>query len=586
MIIITAVWLCLVTHVVYGKIITVNNSNNSSSCCVNGTCPCSSLSSALCNVSDNTVINITSESVTLHDIVGMGSGNLSNITITGNGATIMCNNTGGVYCESCSNITIMGITWYQCGHNDSKQPMTQIPALNFTNVFNMTIHKCTFQNSSGCPVYLQHALESITIKDSYFMHNVFNDTALTVQNCAGLYITSERDLNISIISSVFHDNGCRKSVVSKKCFHVATVIILKDSHNLANVSIKNADFSNNSYALYLYMFTAKSALVQLSNVSIYNNTVQGISLSMFSSSHSSIYIDMSYVFFMDNVNALTIHNLIEAKQLTVAINMSNSTISNNVANNDNTFNTYTKNLGAIRIALSSVTTKVTIVNCHFYDNSNGAIGIYLSPPGAEWQSTSATITLMYITISSTKIVNQNKYDVIASTSVVTSNIARVINDFTNVSFISNNYSSYHGQGGVLFIENVENHENGITDYSVSTSLINCSFYNNTALENVVFLNIKQNVKDKIVAQYITQIYECNFDGNVGGKSIVYIQSSTSSELNIESSVTLDNSTFSNNKGTALYLTAAKFHFTKTCWFINNSANSGAAIYFEEVVSQI
>jgi len=30
----------------------------------------------------------------------MGSGNLHNITITGNGATIMCNNSGGVYTVS------------------------------------------------------------------------------------------------------------------------------------------------------------------------------------------------------------------------------------------------------------------------------------------------------------------------------------------------------------------------------------------------------------------------------------------------------------------------------------------------------
>ena len=152
-IIITAVWLCLITHVVYGTNITVNNNgSNSSSCCVCGACSCSSLSSALHHVSDNTVINITSESVTLHDIVGMGSGNLNNITITGNGATIMCNNTGGVYCESCSNITIMGITWYQCGRNDPDYPAINIPVLNFTTGSNITICKCTFQSSSGCPI--------------------------------------------------------------------------------------------------------------------------------------------------------------------------------------------------------------------------------------------------------------------------------------------------------------------------------------------------------------------------------------------------------------------------------------------------
>ena len=90
-------------------------------------------------MSDNTVINIISESVTLHDIVGMGSGNLNNITTTGNGATIMCNNTGGVYCESCSDITIMGITWYQCGRND---PFRALAFINSSS--EILIQDCTF----------------------------------------------------------------------------------------------------------------------------------------------------------------------------------------------------------------------------------------------------------------------------------------------------------------------------------------------------------------------------------------------------------------------------------------------------------
>ena len=67
MITVVTVWLCLITHVACDVVITVNNNgSDSTNCCVNGICPCSSLSSALHNVSDNTVINITSESVTLH----------------------------------------------------------------------------------------------------------------------------------------------------------------------------------------------------------------------------------------------------------------------------------------------------------------------------------------------------------------------------------------------------------------------------------------------------------------------------------------------------------------------------------------
>ena len=38
----------------------------------------------------------------------MESGDLNNITITGNDANIMCNNSGGVYCGSCDNVVIGG----------------------------------------------------------------------------------------------------------------------------------------------------------------------------------------------------------------------------------------------------------------------------------------------------------------------------------------------------------------------------------------------------------------------------------------------------------------------------------------------
>ena len=175
MITIVTVWLCLITHVACDVVITVNNNgSDNDNCCVNGTCPCSSLSSALHDVSDNTVINITSESVTLRDIVGMGSGNLNSIIITGNGATIMCNNTGGVYCKSCSDITIMGITWYQCSHNDTSR------ALVFINSSSeILIQDCAFRNS---PVYIHNAKGNILIKESNFITDDFHFA------CRGLHI--------------------------------------------------------------------------------------------------------------------------------------------------------------------------------------------------------------------------------------------------------------------------------------------------------------------------------------------------------------------------------------------------------------
>ena len=97
--IVVIVWLCLVTvgNHVHGTVITISNSGtNSTMCCINGTCACSSLYNALASIENNTVINITSKVVLLHTMVYMKSGNLKhNITITSEeGAMVMCDNTG------------------------------------------------------------------------------------------------------------------------------------------------------------------------------------------------------------------------------------------------------------------------------------------------------------------------------------------------------------------------------------------------------------------------------------------------------------------------------------------------------------
>jgi len=99
MMVATVVWIFVhlsIIERVYGKVVTINTSGGSdnTTCCVDGQCSCSSLSTALFNITSNTVINVTSEIVPLQGSIqmGIGQGHLNTITITSNGATIMCNN--------------------------------------------------------------------------------------------------------------------------------------------------------------------------------------------------------------------------------------------------------------------------------------------------------------------------------------------------------------------------------------------------------------------------------------------------------------------------------------------------------------
>ena len=353
--VVTIVWLCLITHVASDVLITINNNgSNNDTCCVNGTCPCSSLSSALCNVSDNTVINITSESVTLHDIVGMGSGNLSNITITGNGATIMCNNTGGVYCESCSNIIITGITWYQCGHTDPVNLIKETPALKFINVSEICIQDCKFENSSGCPVYMQNAKGKISITNSSFVVNRFYVNFIYGANysfCAGLYISFKAQIILAVNDTRFDDNGCGVNT-SRLCvasYYSAQIVSSNGVSKYSQFSFKNTNFSYNSNGLSL---TAGGEIL-LFNVNAYSNTNFGIYIKMEENTEMySSHISVSSATFVNNADAFFLY----AESHDLKIDVDRSTFSN--ACND------ISQLG-ININSLATLTHVTISNSFF-----------------------------------------------------------------------------------------------------------------------------------------------------------------------------------------------------------------------------
>ena len=154
---------------VHSKVIIVksNNNNDSTECCVHGECACSSLTTALLNI-DNTIINITSESVILNNATTMGSGKLTNITITGSNVIILCNNSGNVYCESCDNVMIEGITWDKCGSPNG----TNFAGVTFNGTSNISLVNCTFQHSEGPTVNLLNVSNYITVEGCKFISNI------------------------------------------------------------------------------------------------------------------------------------------------------------------------------------------------------------------------------------------------------------------------------------------------------------------------------------------------------------------------------------------------------------------------------
>ena len=612
MITIVTVWLCLITHVACDVLITVNNNgSDNDKCCVNGTCPCSSLSSALHNVSDNTEINITSESVTLHDIVGMGSGNLSHITITGNGATIMCNNTGGVYCESCSNITIMGITWYQCSRND---PFRALAFINPSS--EVLIQHCTFQN---CPVYIRDAKGKVSIEESNFITDVF-DFSCSHSTCIGLYISYDADIVVAINNSKFNGSGC-----TDESGYDCNGVWIEPSNNVFKFNrflFKNINFSNYDVGLNLST-NGEKVVTELSNVYVYNNQY-GIFIQLDRwNNDSSVIVDVYSAAFMNNfpvvenvdtvnISSATFVNngaaLILANANTISISsaafngnvwsslfvnsadtvsISSSTFASN--NRALFLNTNTTNIVSTTFMLGSAVVWHTSINaCTINISSVTFIRSHLTID-AESDGSSILIadSYFYSSEEGVRITGHNSGECLTASIVftnvifynITGDVLHIETENTILPVMLNNVSFISNYGMHTLFINIKLAEH--CSHNVSIQLANCTFDENySALDHVVALSVIAG--DSLLAGIVTfELSNCNFNHNFGGKSIVYVNLRF---VEVYGSVILENSTFSNNKGTALYLAIFKVFFKGNILFKSNSANDGAAVYIEEVDS--
>ena len=562
MITIVTVWLCLITHVACDVVITVNNNgSDNDTCCVNGICLCSSLSSALHNVSDNTVINITSESVTLHDIVGMGSGNLNNITITGNDATIMCNNTGGVYCESCSDITIMGITWYQCGHNDST-------ALAFINLSSgILIQDCTFQN---CPVYIWNATGNILIKDSNFIADDFN---FSCSYSTWLYIYYHTKIVMAVNNSRFDGNPCL-DIAQCDCSGVE-IHSSDDIFEYNQFLFENASFSNywSGLSLSIVSATIRNPVIELLNINV-SNTDRGVYIIMSrgADNHTGIV----------SILSSTLKNANDSYIQADTVDISSTTILNDGLNWC-FIDAYTVNVSSATFAgnyLLMNSPHIVNVSSATFARSYVLIDNVILGTSSIEMSNSFFCNLTDITniiFTNVTVYNSNSSDVYSAFFInIKNTILSII--FKDVNFMSN-YAMH-----ILFIS--YNHFTHCypTDLHISIQLTNCTFDNNYASDHVVAFNVISG--DEIIFNNngTIELSDCNFNNNFGGKSIINVDHrSIIHDHELHVLMILDNSALSNNKGTTLYLsTIDELIFKENILFINNSAINGAAVYLEKV----
>ena len=234
-------WIYLI-NLCYCRVITVNNEgNNSKECCISGLCLCSSFIDALKHLKDNTIVNITSQLVALDSNVTMGLENLNNVTIFGNGATVMCSNKGSVACRFCSNIILEEITWDRCANYKFTQ------GIGFVNAENITISMCTFQHFATCigTVFFM-ASGFIRIKNCQFSFNHIGNVSDYPEYAAlaifGFGDESTADnVSVYITDTLFHHNGMFSH--SANLYNTVCIRIFQQSK--IHLFIKNVTISEN-----------------------------------------------------------------------------------------------------------------------------------------------------------------------------------------------------------------------------------------------------------------------------------------------------------------------------------------------------
>ena len=517
----------LTSQCVHSKVIIVNsnNGNDNTECCVNGTCTCSSLSTALLNIDNNTIINITSESVVLNNTTTMGSGKLTNITITGSDVTIMCNNSGSVYCESCDDVMIEGITWERCGDPSG----TNIAGVTFNGTSNISLVNCTFQHSQITAVSLLGVSDNILIQGCSFLSNIPNDVSVfNISRISSHEFSNNLNITVTFIGSYFYNNSY--SGVPPLNIH-----IVDSSVTNCNIIFKQTKFISNQIIFLLHVEVHKLINVQLTEVSACNNShIVGIGawVDLFSCTDDVILSIISSNFYRNYGSNMKCS--IHGNRISVRTDGSNFSGSNRPEFNHNLrFPIFYISSHANNIS------EIMFYEVQFYNNLNSV------HPAVSTIDTAGAASI---------VINSGNVKI----------------NMSMVNFISNEHLGH--DGGALTISLP--YENGTKH---STLITGCKFIRNKSPGHgsALYIDTKNN-NDSV------QITNTTFDQNVGYDNVVYLQGFLQQSLQvITQPVVISNSNFTNNYGSSLYLSSCDVKLLGTIWFKNNAAYNGGAMYIDQ-----
>ena len=520
----------LISQNVQSKVITVNTSGGtvSTKCCVEGKCPCSSLTVALQHVESNTIINITSEEIELEGDTEIGSGNLKNITVTSSIFTSIICSSGEdtIYCDSCDDVAVSGIAWHNCSlalgnislincsakdvvrlivsgsisiKRMSIDDLLQIDNADYCNYVNLTIveiswgsisvsdHKClgqwniTIANSSFKERYRSNNSFNICADVFYGLHMV-NITVKELTLGIGLELRALKgNISVSVSSSVF-----MHSVNAMEC-----TLTTYSNDSYASVLISDTEFVDHGGHQYiphpvLFLKANSNSTFTLNNVNFTNND-----LLLYVVLESNTEVCMTNVNFIANINKFNYRDAL------------------------------------VYIKIIGISNKLIFSHCNFINN------------------TYDYAKLLYIDGNAT-----------CGNGIVFDNCNIFNNHGTEIIYI--NGSKY----GDIQILNTIFHYNTVDDNMISADT---NFIVNISTSGFVGNTVKYSLLDFVDYLYLTS---AQFVNNTG-KCVSSYRKGT---------IYLTSSNFILNTGSCVYLLQSYLYLSETVLFEDNTANQGAALY--------
>ena len=232
--------------------------------CTTYKCYCRNLEELLDGVKSNTVVNIT-ENVILSTIIKLFY--LDNISIIGyTNIIVFCEQNGGLRCYSCSNLTIEGITWNECGSDHRS-----VIAIETSS--GVTIQKCTFQYSMAGSILLNEINEDVNINHCNFTNNNYIGYGAAIFNVQRYQFMPTININNCNFD---HNNGGE------------VLYFYQPSTNNRNIFLNNSSFINNQGAS---IFMTGRYILRVSGEVLFENNMAEDGAGIYVSGDSTIIFD-------------------------------------------------------------------------------------------------------------------------------------------------------------------------------------------------------------------------------------------------------------------------------------------------------